>query len=1333
MFATIYRSVSFCNVPLAYLTVALDMIFSVFVLMFPIASYFFSSAKEDRSNRMYYASGLLSIITPTFFTTEAAIVVANCYILCILIAFFTAVMLPSSCRRFHFLFLYPLHLAMHYLLSATFGYCVYYIVVRWDGVSFLGIAGIIHLFLYVFWLPFFCFLSYIECNSLIRPNAMLSEWLSGFSVVFPVFVLFVSVIGFHCERIPSFVSRLVIYGAECVICVVLAILIILQWPYMHFLTNDVMSTKVLLFGVYAIFSIFVNIWGTDIRSWMLSIIPISGFVIFIVLHLFSEKRRRANEKLLDQLDASNDLSLGSIEFTLESLRSEMQLQNLIKIGMVSGNQTVMTNTFVRYCLDNFPTSKWMVTYIIFLYATVWGCDPVSYKYLLHILSLESLHGTPAFILFQTIYCFMQVSEEQSPIVTRHLERYRINMLLLAKLHEQFWLAEKSRINDAVKPMITIASLMQEQHRLLQDIHALYPYNSSTQYEMAVYAVDFEHDFVKSSEYYHMGNSILKNGISYVTGKLFNEFARFFPAARYRKCVTDEEDDKDYLTFLSMRDSHDRTRRYSQLFGTKDAYIKTVTSIFQINKKKIPKETMFFKGKITWMWINLAIVVVVCTIIHIAHSYVLVIVPDDHDHYHLVRDVLMEIRNFREYLGMTMFDVFLVDALYQRDFVNYTYDVPTYDAENASIDEFIAMAIDHLRAVELSTMKFKYYYENMMNQFGFNGSVVLSDGVTEITFLEQFTEFHHACILFIVSRYPDIILFEELRPDFITSSIALWNISQRLYTNLIEYEADYVEDTFNRNKVLLFTIITVVIVVLISEAALFDYQFHTFTQSLHAVIKTIQPPALPAIAEQFSKLLMFKDHQLPDYRIPKIFMFPITFFVIGMIFILVLPITLACYFLVKSNAVVSNPTIPALPLVSDDMIFVYYILAYVEMHVYRVSNFTAYYNDTLATIMYGDRAMCVHNLIWEKNFPPLINISFYETFGGSDSRAIGFVCLVLSIACLLFFLFCVIRRITVLSDSRRLLFSVPNTIAQSNPIFSKTRDGVPISQAQVLNFSKTIQKIPKNFGFFCSIFFNDDGDVLCCRGKVGRFIGIKPKSLSELQAHLEDCAVVVEGEPLEHFFSTKSTRTVIITVNNCKSDVSLRFLSSYELFIRDESAEMRFHLKRRATNVIHDTTDDTRIPVDISTMKMVLLFVHNVPRDSEMALHAAKSNYDNVFQIEGKNGDYCFCTPSTLSSSRKDDMLDFLKALHSVASSATFFLDLGAIAVSSTGKSMVGKSRITGVKYDFGRLYVLFAEQGHAYVTKEYAQVAGIDISDMTFSEVSVIDGLSAEVATLHLE
>ena len=162
MFATIYRSVSFCNVPLAYLTVALDMIFSVFVLMFPIASYFFSGAKEDQSNRMYYASGLLSIITPTFFTTEAAIVVAGCYILCILIAFFTAVMLPSSCRRFHFLFLYPLQLAMHYLLSATFGYCIYYIVIRWDGVSFLGIAGIIYLFLYVFWLPFFCFLSFIS-------------------------------------------------------------------------------------------------------------------------------------------------------------------------------------------------------------------------------------------------------------------------------------------------------------------------------------------------------------------------------------------------------------------------------------------------------------------------------------------------------------------------------------------------------------------------------------------------------------------------------------------------------------------------------------------------------------------------------------------------------------------------------------------------------------------------------------------------------------------------------------------------------------------------------------------------------------------------------------------------------------------------------------------------------------------------------------------------------------------------------------------------------------------------------------------------------------------
>ena len=1332
MFATIYRSVSFCNAPLAYLTMALDLIFSIFVLIYPIATYYLSAAQEDIDNRIYYASGFLSISTPKFFTTTAAVIVADAYILFVLVVFFIALMLPSLCRRFHFLFIFPWHVAMHYLLSATFGYCIYDISCMWDGGASIGYASVIYLFLYVFWIVFFCFLSYIEGNSLIRPNVMYSEWFTGITVGYPLFVLFVCVIGFHTERVGSFPYRVTIYAVETVVCLGCAAIIVFQWPYMHFLANDLMSTKVLLYAVYGIFSIFVNVWTVQMKPWGLSTVPVLAFIIFVGVHQFSERRRRANEKLLDQLDSSSDLSLSAIEYTLESVNGETQLKNLIKTGMVTGNQTVITNTFVRYCLKHYPKSKWMIAYIVFLYATVWGCDPISYKFLLHILSLESLHGTAELLLFQTIYCFMQVSEEQSPIITRHLERYRINMLLLAKLHEQFWLAEKSRNEDVLKPMITIASLMQEQHRLLKDMHALYPYNSSTQYEMAIYAVDFEHDYIKSSEYYHMGNSILKNGISYVTGKLFNEFALFFPAAKPRQCVIDEEDDKDYLTFLSMRDSHDRTRRYSQLFGTKDAYIKTVTSIFQINKKKIPKETMFFKGKITWMWIHLAILCLIYFAIQIAHSWVLVILPDDQSHYELVQDVVMEVRNFREYLGMTVFDIFLADAIYSESYVNYTNEVEVYAAENASIDEFVTLAIDHLQMVEIYTMEFKYYYEEVMNIFKFEDINAFNNLSSDYSFLNQFTEFHHACIRFIVSRYPDILYFDELRDDFIASAQALWNISQQLYTAVLEYETQYLENTFDRNKALLFGIVAVVVVVVVTGATALDYQFHDFLLSLHAVIQTVQPPALPAIAEQFSKLLMFKDHQLPDYRIAKIVMFPITFLVIGLLLLAVLPLTLACYFRVRSKAIVAYTTIPPLPLMSDEMIFVYYISAFLEMHVYRVSNFTIHYNETLAEQIYGPLPMCIHNLLWEKNFPPLVNISFYEGLGVGDSHAIGVICIVASLASFLFFVFCAVRHIMTLSDSRRLLFSVPNTIAQSNPIFSKTRDGIPVSQEEVVKFSKRVLKVPKNFGVFSTLFFNQEGECLCCRGKVRKFLGIKPATLDELQTFLEDTASVVEGETLEHFFTNRSTKTIIITINSGKSEVSLRFLSSYELFIRDESAEMRFHMKRRATNVIDETGDEAKIPVDISTMKMALLFIHRAPKDGEMALHAVKSYSDNVFQLEGKNGDYCFCTPSMESANRTDSMLDFLKAIHDFLPSATFFIDIGDIAVTSKGKSMIGKSRITGVKYDFGRIFTMSAEQGKAYLTKEYATVAGIDVSELTFREVSVIDGVVAEVATLPL-
>jgi hypothetical protein len=184
--------------------------------------------------------------------------------------------------------------------------------------------------------------------------------------------------------------------------------------------------------------------------------------------------RRSLRRLLFQIEMDErQITSESLELALSSVVSENRFRLIIREGLLCGSNVVTSPTFVHYCLGRFPNSEWFVRYVTFLFATFWESNSDVYEVFLHMLSIKSFTMTTQLLLFQYVFCFMQASEN-SPIIERHLNKYRLKMSEFFSIHREFWSTQSE--SSAKDLYADLVRELCETRSLLRSLSILFPFS-----------------------------------------------------------------------------------------------------------------------------------------------------------------------------------------------------------------------------------------------------------------------------------------------------------------------------------------------------------------------------------------------------------------------------------------------------------------------------------------------------------------------------------------------------------------------------------------------------------------------------------------------------------------------------------------------------------------------------------------------------------------------------------------------------------------------------------------------------------------------------------------
>lgn len=1214
--------------------------------------------------------------------------------------------------------------------SGTLGYCIYFLSSHYDDNIRIRIFSIFYLIFFVPYAVFVCFLMYIEGNSLVKPNPLFAEWFSGIIYTYPLSMGFTSLVCFCCVRLGIPIIIDIALSVSALIHIIEGVYIIYDIPYMNYVINELIATQMFSVAICSLVSIIATRDPTIFGPWPISITPIIVCVIFVIVHLISVSRRKPNERLVQQIDSSQNITVETLATTLSSLTTEMQFRIVIKSGLLSGSSSVTNITFVRFCLEKFPNSQWMLAYVVFLYSTVWGSDANTYKFLLHILSLEIFRGAPEILLFQNIYCVMQTAQDVSPIISRYLNQYRRFTLLLSRTHKEFWLTSTISLKDFSYTMNHFYKILQDQKGRLLDMYAMFPFSPAVAFERSIFLADFNHDYIESSKYYEHGNQLSRNGVNYVSNLLYNQFSSFFPAALAQHKLFKKRNDKGDYTFLSLRDFHDHARRMTTTMNTSDKYF-NATSTFTIPRNQVIPKSYFFKAMIIIYCVTFSVMLLGYLAFLIGHHQLEIFLPNDTYMYFKIKNLLDQAVLFRKNIAVTQFDIMLISAVLSRKYENFTSLIdPNH---TISPDDLYWFTLTHLNMAVEETNRFKYLIDTFQP--------VLDTDIRcfnctkpECAFLPLYMDFHEYCILFYQSRSINITHFEESKGSFYMLINALSDVTQKIYYAYADYEKLYTENTFQRNwAICLILPFSEIILCLVGSLTLYVI-FQNVKNSMFSIIRTVQPPELKFIASQFDKVLSFEEHQTPEsgtYK-PRS---PLIFFIISTVFLFLFPFIVLIIIIFKENTMEIPESLPPLPKVYNSNLFVYYSYAVLEYQINMIkeSNDTdkSFLNYTSIEEIYGTDIFCIHHMfnITYSNDTSMTN-EFYETFSVNEFLFYSYFTAVVSFIFLILFIITMTRNIDILYSTRILLYFIPMQAAQSNPVFSTLRDGGTVSLDEVKQFSDDLKTVPINIDFFCALFLDTRNKITKSVGDVRKFLHIEPRSLTDLNIFLNNNATCKEGTSFDNFFQTKPLTPIYLSIEN-GAEIAMNFTTATELFVRDASHNQLANKKKRTMQKISSFLNDIQKLRNMNTEKVVIIYFSAVNKQLATEILKIKEAFPIIIPFDQRNEALAFFISISEHPDANNLAISFLQSLREILTQIKCTVDAGGpLVFLDQAKSNYGKSRCICECYDRARLITLVSRIGENYLTKDYLAITDIDISVIQLIDLHVADDCIVEATPI---
>ncbi|OHT09865.1 hypothetical protein TRFO_04397 [Tritrichomonas foetus] len=1273
------------------------------------------SEKIFKSNQYIFpSSSFLSLLTPGIFSAIFLLTILCIFFIVFLVIFILCFVFPHWISFFKIIFYPQIHLIFYPFITGTFGYCLNYIISdHGSGITLaFCICNIILYFIYTYFISLLCFL---ESNSLINPNPLLTEYFSGYSIFYPMIISIISLICFHADKFNE-VGKFVLLSILCILPLFVGIFICINQPFMVSTINEVFSAKFFTISAISIITIISMVLKENFHRWTITLILLIGIILLSIVHILNSIFRKSTEEILAQIGDPDSLTIESLETTFQSLFQERKFHNIIRVGILSGNKVILDEIFVRYCLEKYPSSEWLLKYVTFLYSTVWGCDSDTYQFLLHLCSCNMFSKTTEMLLFHSTFCYMQSSQELSPIIERELASYRTEFMYTCRAHKKFWLSnfdEKSIDSDKT----IMFSLLYKIQTHLNRMRQCYRFCPSVHFECAIFEADFLHKYESSSVHFMNGTNLAKNPKKYISEKLFEPFSLIFPSIKknYLQVHDGNEHSPDGFAFISLRDQNDRAKFYSSQLITYDPYIKKLCKPFFISKAQLQTKFPFFTSKIVFLKVALVFILssyILCNYFHFRSNNIFFTGIDVHNS---VREKINTTINFRKDVTTYAFNLMLLVDIFNRSYGDSTVFKNEGQISESNWNNFYNFALEHLEQTEIKILKFRHTYD--LFNHSFPGETAQASNFTlHLSHAHVFYEFF--------SRTNATIeeIVDYVEPTLSVDIPAIITITDSIIFAMIDYISNYSSNILLDNQGVLIASITIEILTPIIGLLVIKESIRFIFMKVFSIIKTIQPPVLKYIANTFEKLLSTEEHQELENKFIK-FSNPSLILCASFFINAIDTIMILCILIFRDKTVYCNRELPTLMQLTVPSRFVFYSQAWLE---YRISDensdISIGVNGTVVDEVFGEETLCINNAF--DNMPDnfFLECPFFN-YSPTFFKLTNFIFFVISLPLLLYFTYLLFIIEKVSHFGRYILYFLPSLAVNSNPVFQSLIRGYHLSIKDVNIFAEELQAIPKFKGAFCTFFYNEKDEITSVYGDRKMFMSIKPTHIQEVMEYLMKEQSHTSGS-LEAFFESKG-QVLRMTLKNEK-DISISFIKPDQLFIKSEISNEEIIKKEKLIRYLTESVDKfyprKRPPIQFGVVFVITCLeerdhfnlINLALEQNEFFIFDTRNNsLSGAFDLKAGNNQ-----PTSQNASRTIlesflgcGLLGFLSFMSKIPKTCTAAIAVGGpMTFFDMPRGQFTKSRCVSECYDTAFLLTSLSAPGFVSLTKQFLDIIKCDQS-----------------------
>ena len=1261
---------------------------------------------DDYDLDIFPANPIFSIITPFIISRILFLFIMAIFFIFSCICFLVCFKNPGLAYYFGPFLNMGVHALTVPLQSATLTYVFYYFNYGKEQDTVTLILCIVIL---IFFIPYFCIFVFVcaaSAVSIINPSVLYTMWFSTVGYIYPIYFYLTSCFSYALPRVAETVQI-----SLCIVNIILSAALLvyyfIEMPMIFFIMNDVSMAKCLTILMNNIITILYIKQYFNPHIWPFSANSIMFLVIVLLCHIACTIRRYRILTPVYELDQIEVPSYNYLNELFDKIKYEHTFHLIIQVGLQSGLHAITSQPFVGYLIGRFPKSNWLVLYVNFLTSVVWGMDDNSYKYFLHMLSINKLPFLVQLQLFETVYCYMQVAKLQSPIVKTDLNKFQEIAVQFATSIKTFWGSVADDKNKLYESVQLIHNLIEDGEKQIKIMNLKYPFCPEVALQTSIFLADFKKDFKAASKYYKKADMINNNETLYVSSYL-SAFYRPFFAGFHDFVFNNIQTVQDEYTFLSICQHTDEFALRQPNAQIRNAFLSHNGNTYSAQKQHVFNETAFFNAGKKSFFYFLALTTVLLIAI------VVIEIVDWNGN----RSIIVEEMNIRNVAKQGRYFIDQFEALFY-DMVIFSQAQlgAFYDIRSENHFEFLNFTFLHIDNMTGTITGWEHYLQSALSYVQINDIPIdretypfahctadfVPNNTSECTYFDYLNMF-----MVIVKRSKRDLLnpIDYSRDELYNIRTIIINTTDQYLLLLTKFVNDSLSIIFNSKLYIKIARIVIYIIIVVILCILLNYLTEHLKGDMFTIFCTLQPSIKKTVERQYDKFIQAKDQTIgmPE---PKIYVNSTIFLILAFVFA-----SIPCLILIFTTVGTTTRTLPSyydesviIPTLSVDG---YYHHAYMEFNLLG-------YNNTFSTSQLRSihiDSVCMHsyfNTTQEKTFYlPIVSIL---TSTGLD--ILYYVCLILVILSFVLFVYTLLQTIHKFESTRYLLFSIPAQAGRSNPVFKSILTNSLMSKSDIKSFISEVTKPTPQFSFFSIVTFDDNGKVTETTKNVKKLLTIQPNTMDEIIDVLSKSTI--KQTEIQIFFEQKAYDAWLYGSFPLEGiEFCMKFIDEHRLFLKDERENSESNQKARRGKAFRLITQTYQREQITTVNDAAIILFRGLKPEEYVQLYQLSLSYDHVFFVDSRFLYLLFVIDVQPSEDRiitLSQTFEFVKNALPIVSAGQIAINTGSrLFINPPAKKGITKPRSNGQ---------LYQDTVNFYLTRKY--------NDVCYCRKEIIDMITDEI------